>query len=92
MVKNMPPNAGGMGLIPGQETNIPHAVGQVSPHATTTGPMYSGAHAPQERPNATKRKKKKKKKKKCLPSEVSWKEKKKKVREKEIFTIREMNI
>ena len=59
VVKNLPPNAGDMGLIPGQETNIPHAVGQVSPHATTAGPMYSGAHAPQQRPNATKRKKKK---------------------------------
>ena len=77
VVKNLPPNAGDMGLIPGQETNIPHAMGQVSPHATTAGSMYSGAHAPQQRPNATKRKKKKKKKK-CLPFEVSWKEKKKK--------------
>ena len=35
-VKNPLCNAGGMGLIPGQETKIPHAVGQLSPHATTT--------------------------------------------------------
>ena len=55
MVKNLPPSAGDMGLIPGQETNIPHAVGQVSQHAMTIGPMYSGAYVPQQRPSATKR-------------------------------------
>ena len=32
------PNAGGLGLIPGWETKIPH---------TATKPMHSRAHAPQ---------------------------------------------
>ena len=36
MVKNPPYNAGDVGLIPGQETKIPHAAGQLSPSATTT--------------------------------------------------------
>ena len=36
MVKNPPCNAGDMGSIPGQGTKIPRAVGQLSPHATTT--------------------------------------------------------
>ena len=36
VVKNPPCNAGDAGLIPGQGTKIPHAVGQLSPHATTT--------------------------------------------------------
>ena len=36
MVKNPPYNAGGAGSIPGQGTKIPHAVGQLSLHATTT--------------------------------------------------------
>ena len=36
MVKNPPYNAGDEGSIPGQGTKIPHAVGQLSPHATTT--------------------------------------------------------
>ena len=36
MVKNPPSNAGDAGLIPGQGTKIPHAAGQLSPHATTT--------------------------------------------------------
>ena len=35
-VKNPPYNAGDSGLIPGQGTKIPHAVGQLSPCATTT--------------------------------------------------------
>ena len=62
VVKNLPYNAGAVGLIPGQGTKIPHAVGQLSPHATTTEltclneracvlqatePTCSGAHAPQ---------------------------------------------
>ena len=33
VVKNPSCNAGDAGLIPGQETKIPHAVGQLSPHA-----------------------------------------------------------
>ena len=36
VVKNPPSNAGDVGLIPGQGTKIPHAMGQLSPHATTT--------------------------------------------------------
>ena len=36
VVKNPPYNAGDTGSIPGQGTKIPHAVGQISPCATTT--------------------------------------------------------
>ena len=36
VVKNPPSNAGDTGSIPGQGTEIPHAMGQLSPHATTT--------------------------------------------------------
>ena len=36
VVKNLPSDAEDMGLIPGQGTKIPHAAGQLSPHATTT--------------------------------------------------------
>ena len=37
MVENLPSNTGDMdtGVIPGQGTKIPHAVGQLSPWATT---------------------------------------------------------
>ena len=47
MVKNPPYNAEDMGLIPGQGTNIPHAMGQLSPHATITEPTHHNyrAHA-----------------------------------------------
>ena len=38
MVENQPANTGDMGLIPGPATKIPHAVGQLSPCATTTEP------------------------------------------------------
>ena len=47
MVKNLPSNAGNAGLIPGQETEIPHASGQQSPRDATTELMHSGAQAPQ---------------------------------------------
>ena len=62
VVKNLPSNAGDAGSIPGRETKIPHAVGQLSPRATTielmrlnerarvpqtTEPTLSGAHVPQ---------------------------------------------
>ena len=40
MVKNPPSNAGDVGSIPGQGTKIPHATGQLSPHATTTEPVH----------------------------------------------------
>ena len=36
VVKNLPSNAGDVGSIPDQGTNIPHATGQLSPHTTTT--------------------------------------------------------
>ena len=35
MVKNLHSNAGDVGSIPGRGTKIPHAAGQLSPHATT---------------------------------------------------------
>ena len=38
MVKNLPANAGSMGVIPGLRTKIPHAPGQLSPCATTREP------------------------------------------------------
>ena len=62
VVKNPPSNAGDVGSIPGRGTKIPHALGQLSPHATTTElarlskrdcvpqtaePTRSGARAPQ---------------------------------------------
>ena len=34
MVKNPPSNGGDAGVIPGQENKVPHAAGQLSPHAT----------------------------------------------------------
>ena len=36
VVKNPPYKAGDTGSIPGQGNKIPHAMGQLSPHATTT--------------------------------------------------------
>ena len=39
VVKNLPSNAGDTGLIPGRGTKIPHAMGQLSPHTTTTEPV-----------------------------------------------------
>ena len=36
MVENPSYNAGDSGLIPGQETKIPCAAGQLSPHPVTT--------------------------------------------------------
>ena len=68
VVKNPPSNAGDAGLIPGQGTKIPHAMGQLSLCATllslcastrepvchkTTEPTHSGTHAQQlQRPCA----------------------------------------
>ena len=51
VVKNPPSNAGDAGSIPGRGTKIPHAAGQLSPHATTTEPqcMCFRAHTPLER-------------------------------------------
>ena len=47
VAKNLPSNAGDMGLIPGQGTKIPHAMGQLSPCGTATEPTHSGALGPQ---------------------------------------------
>ena len=43
VVKNLPSNAGDTGSTPGWGTKIPHAAGQLSPRATTTEPVRSGA-------------------------------------------------
>ena len=50
MVKNPPSSAADASLIPGQGTKIPHAVGQLSPRATTAEPVCSGVHMPQPEP------------------------------------------
>ena len=42
-MKNPLANAGDMGLVPSPGTKIPHAIGQLSPHTTTTEPMCSTA-------------------------------------------------
>ena len=47
VVKNPPANAGDMGSIPGQGNKIPHVVGQLSLHVTTTEPACSRACVPQ---------------------------------------------
>ena len=39
----LPTSAGDTGSIPGWGTKIPHATGQLSPCATITEPMHSGA-------------------------------------------------
>ena len=44
VVKSLPSSAGSVGSIPGQGTKIPHAMGQISPHNTTTETPCSGAH------------------------------------------------
>ena len=41
-----PSNAGDAGLIPGRGTKIPHAAEELSPRATTTEPVCSGALEP----------------------------------------------
>ena len=49
VVKNLSSNAGDVGLIPGWGTKIPHAVGQLSPRATTIelAPLNERARVPQ---------------------------------------------
>ena len=42
-LKNLPCNAGVVGLIPGWGSKIPHTTGQLSLCAMTTEPMHSGA-------------------------------------------------
>jgi len=42
VVKNLPCNARDTGLIPGQETEVPHVAGQLrSPAATTEPKLYN---------------------------------------------------
>ena len=48
MFKNLPCNEGDTDSTPGQETKIPHGMGQLKPHATTTEPLHSRACAPQQ--------------------------------------------
>ena len=47
MVKNLPSNAGDMGLIPGWEIINPRDAGQLRWYATYTEPELSGARLPQ---------------------------------------------
>ena len=54
MVKNPLSNAGDAGLIPGRGTKIPHGKGQLSPQATTSEPVCSGAHVLQHGPDTAK--------------------------------------
>ena len=54
VVKNPPSNAGDSGLIPGQGTKIPHAVGQLSLSTATAEPTYSGASELQLKPSTAK--------------------------------------
>ena len=48
MVKNLPANAGDVGLICGLGITIPHTAGQLSPRLATTGPALPKAGAPQQ--------------------------------------------
>ena len=54
IAENPPSNAGDMGLIPGQRTRIPHAVGQLHPHTVTEPSHHNWREActPQLRPDA----------------------------------------
>ena len=59
MVKTLPFNARDEGSIPGQETKIPHATGQLSLHATATEMALHNqreAHVPQLRLDTAKNK------------------------------------
>ena len=49
VVKNLPSNAGDVGLIPGEGTKVPHAMGQLSPCTTPTELVCPSerAHVPQ---------------------------------------------
>ena len=67
VVKNLPSKAGDMGSIPSRGTKIPHAVGQLSPHASTREPaccklqspraLESVRHNERENPHVTTREK-----------------------------------
>ena len=49
VVENLPPNAGDVGLIPGQGNKIPHGMGQLSLHPTSTEPERLRAREPATR-------------------------------------------
>ena len=53
VVKNLPRNAGDVGLFPGQGTKIPRTLEQLSLHATTRVHMKD-PHEPQLKPDAVK--------------------------------------
>ena len=46
MVKTLPSNSGDVGSIPGQGTEIPHVLGQLSLSTATTEPTHPGACVP----------------------------------------------
>ena len=46
MAKNLPCNGGDLVSIPGRRAKIPQAMGQLSPHTTTTEPACFRAHTP----------------------------------------------
>ena len=48
VVKNLPANAGDVGLISSLGIKIPHPTGQLSPHPATTEPALPKACAPQQ--------------------------------------------
>ena len=52
MVKNLPSSAGDADLILSWRTKIPHAVGQLNPHAAARESPYTTAHTLQGRPSA----------------------------------------
>ena len=54
MVKNLPCNAGDVGLIPGLGTKIPYAAGQLSPCALEHMHPKERSHVPRLRPKAAK--------------------------------------
>ena len=60
MIQNPPSNAGNVGSIPGQETKMPHAEGQLSPRT----PQLGSPRAITKTPHRQKKKKKKRKKRK----------------------------
>ena len=70
VVETPPTNAGDAGSIPGQETKISHAMGQVSPFCATAEPVCSMICVPWQGPQAItttpgNQKKKKKRKRKA---------------------------
>ena len=60
MIQNPPSNAGNVGSIPGQETKMPHAEGQLSPCT----PQLGSPRAITKTPHSQKKKKRKERKEK----------------------------